>query len=704
MEKERLNEIGAVGTEIYSGQIVNEEYNTDLADAKAIEVYRKMPLKDAKIKGVLNAINLAVRSAIWTIEPASDDPKHVEQAKFIEQNILANPNFTWDFFLSHALKYLQYGFYIFEKVYEYRDGKYWLKKLAPRKPNTIIGWYQNPDGSLKEIEQLAYFPDGTYKTVRIPNNKLLIFTNEREGNNWRGVSILRPLYRAYYAKDTLIKIALLKHDKQGLGIPIIKLPQINVTENDEDKAVEVGETFRAHSKGYVILPHGFEFEILDMKASQTSDLESTIKYFDQEMSTALLQQFLDLGKTETGSRALGKTLKDQFLQSLLAITKEIENTINTGHENRKLIQELIDWNFGMPENNLYPKLRGSYIEDINLTEIANSINVLVNSGALKLNEEDEKIIRKWLELPEVQKKEIEEQPQKEEEEKKEEREEIKSKENICKCLSEKNKAEELIEYWRPLTDLENLIGLRDIDKKIREFRNKMAEIALQHRAEFIKLLTDRGMRILAKTGGIDAIMAEIRRTSIVTKKLEEELAQIAMELAKYSKEELQRELKLQGLKLADTPKPIIEDEGEIQRAIKRIIETKIKAMIRLLEDEWEDEILSQKLLNMVNTQRLQDRLSGLSEKSVRNAMAEATNKIFGLARNAEAMKHKEQIEIVIRSEVMDEKTCGPCKQVDGLEFSLDSPEADSFLAGPYVDCDGGDNCRGINIFEISKEK
>jgi len=45
------------------------------------------------------------------------------------------------------------------------------------------------------------------------------FTNGKEGENWEGVSLLRPAYKPWFMKSTLEKIDAIAHERQSLGVP-----------------------------------------------------------------------------------------------------------------------------------------------------------------------------------------------------------------------------------------------------------------------------------------------------------------------------------------------------------------------------------------------------------------------------------------------------------------------------------------------------
>lgn len=93
-------------------------------------------------------------------------------------------------------------------------------------------------------------------------------------------------------------------------------------------------------------------------------LES-IKYHTREIVKAALAQFIELGSTQSGSRALSEDQTDLFIDAIGSYAKIIEDVIN-----RFLVKELIDLNF---TTDRYPKLRFENLEKEDLTQFATAI-------------------------------------------------------------------------------------------------------------------------------------------------------------------------------------------------------------------------------------------------------------------------------------------------------------------------------------------
>jgi phage gp29-like protein len=723
---------GAVGTQIFSGIISGVEFNPELTDDGAIEIFDKMTRTDAQIQSTMLAATLPIRAALWDVEPGDDSSQALTIRDEVYKQLFDNENFTWDDFLRQTLYYLTYGYYVFEKVRAVKDGKYQIVNLSPRLPKTIRGWYQNEEGILKEVEQFALFPDGKYRTVRIPNDSLLLFTHDREGNNFRGKSMLRTIYRNYLAKDLGIRLDLIQSERHAVGVPKISLPQ-SVKDGDEEAAETVGEAWRAHENQYVDVPHGYGFEIVDMKTGATKNILDSVKYHDTEISSNILAQFLDLGKTETGARSVGETHSNTFHHALESIAKYIMSVCNDSHEKRRLIREIVDYNFGPQEK--YPYLKCTKISTVDYDKLATTLKTLKDASMLTPQYSLESWLRQELNLPELPEdswkepapppdplasmfgklqpgqppkpgEKVVDDPAKKPGEEADEEGKIEEREHIGH-VHLKSPDEVGIGYWRPLTEIEKAIGLKEMDIRLRAFFEVAFETGDKFRGEMVKALVDEGLKLLSSKKPIGEFMRGIVEVKIPGKaKMASAMAGVLKDVYRYGRERVADEIQSTTIKqMGPVPKkrkkpltPIFEDPEEMAGLSQALSETTVSAVSNKLHTEWRRELISQRKTGVVNTKSLTDTLLALSKNDFKSEMRQAVNQIFGLGRAEEATRRREDIQNVIRSEVMDDKTCGPCEGVDGAEFKPTDPAFDAFAAGPYVDCEGGDSCRGINIY------
>lgn len=386
-------EIGDSGTRILDG-IIGEEYNTKLADVRGIAVYDEMRKSDGTIRAAVLAVTLPVRAAHWFIKPGSEDKADQEIAEFVRKALFEQDSFSFDDVIRQALLSLPFGVMAFEKVFTTGaiDGQTRILwgKLAPRMPRTIQKW-AIADGKFGITQNKS---DGS--VVEIPGEKLIIFVNEMEGENWWGTSILRAAYKHWFIKNTIYKIDAIAFERQGLGVPEVVLPE-NFTEADREKAEQIAKNLRANSNAYVIRPEGITIGFMDMKANTTRDPQNALAHHNREIMKSILAQFLELGAAASagtsGSRALSEDHSDLFLQSLEAVARSVAAAFN-----KQAIRELVDLNFDNVK--AYPTLDFEGITETDTKALSDTYKTLIDTGAITPQDADETYFRGLLDLPE----------------------------------------------------------------------------------------------------------------------------------------------------------------------------------------------------------------------------------------------------------------------------------------------------------------
>ena len=352
-------ELGESGTTIFNGYITDEDYVPELTGSSAIVTYEKMRKSDGVVRAALLACELPIRAANWYVQPASEEKVDKEIADFVSYNLFEGMSITWDDFLRQVLLELPFGFMVFEKVFtgvEF-EGKQMVgwRKFAPRLPFTITKW--ETESGEDGITQTT--PTGG--SASIPIEKLIIFTHRKEGDNWYGISILRNAYRSWFFKSHIEKINAIAFERQGLGIPYVKLPK-SYTPKDRNTAEKLLKNIRSNEQGYMIIPDGWEIGFIDMKGKEVKDPDSTIRRYNREMLISVLAQFLDLGSGPYGSRSLSADQSTTFHNNLTAVARQIRDAIN-----KYAVRQLVDLNYTVAK---YPTLEFSKIGLIEYDKLA----------------------------------------------------------------------------------------------------------------------------------------------------------------------------------------------------------------------------------------------------------------------------------------------------------------------------------------------
>lgn len=384
----RYKELGNSGVQIFNGIITGEEYNFKLMGRNALNTWDEMRKSDAQVKMSLKVVQEPVKAIKYYVQAASDDEENVRAATYMDRVLF--DKLRWKTTLGEILTFLPMGFAPFEKVYAFGsiDGyeRIFIDKLAFRKQTSIAKW-EMEDGK-PGISQ--YGKGGSL--ISIPLDKIVVFTNEQEGDNYDGVSILRPAYKHWYYKDKLYQIDAIGHERQALGVVKIKHPK-NANPTHITDAENAARNLRANEEAFIKEPEGWSMEFMDMKAGSLKDTEPSINHHNRQIPVNVLAGFMDLGSTSgSGSRAVGETQLKIFEHSIKFVADYICDTVN-----RYIVKDLIDLNFNVTE---YPKLVAGEVSGESLTELAKALKDLIDSGAIVPTDEDEAYLRGILGLPE----------------------------------------------------------------------------------------------------------------------------------------------------------------------------------------------------------------------------------------------------------------------------------------------------------------
>lgn len=385
-------ELGSSSPSPFTGSIM-QEYNHELVGTSGIAKYKKMRMSDTTVSGTLRAVKLPIIQARWFISPADESPEAKKIADFVWYVLNERMSITWTQVVVEALFSLDYGYYIFEKVWDIENvnpitGKRQivLRKLAPRHPADVIDIEYDKHGGPESVEMVAAKSKYELGNVKIPIKKLIILTNDREANNVRGMSILRPAYRNWYYKDIFLKIDAIQKERHGIGIPIIKLPP-NPSLSDKEKAENLGKNLRTNERAHIILPFGWEIVFAEIRSNPVNAMES-VQYHDSQMREHVLTAFIG-DKKSTSEEDV-----DLLHKAARLFADNICDTFN-----KYLINELVDYNFS---TNLYPKLNVKRVGEQNAWRVLSfTLRNLIGSGVVRPDDQLEKWIRSEFDLPEA---------------------------------------------------------------------------------------------------------------------------------------------------------------------------------------------------------------------------------------------------------------------------------------------------------------
>jgi len=389
------SELGAPGTQIFGGQLsALQDYNPDLQPPGCYDIFDKMRLSDGQVGAALAVIKLPILRAEWSVEPASDTAEDRMIAEFIERD-LRSMTTSWQATLRQILLHLDYGSMPFETVWDVGDdGLVHLRKLAPRMPRSVLKWLIDENGGFAGIQQGAFKTSG-WTLVDIPANKLVLFVNEQEGANFRGISVLRRAYKHWFYKDGMYRIDAIANEKRTVGIDIgVIKPGATDKANLKTQLERALMTLHAHEKNYIVTDEeNYEYKLETGGARGNANaIMASIEHHDWHILRSVIAEFVGMGTGSTGSRAMHRDKTSFFLMALEATSDNIADAGST-----YLLRPWVDFNWRVKE---YPRMRYSRLDTRDTQQLAQAVQQLVSVGALTPGEDTERELRTQLDIPE----------------------------------------------------------------------------------------------------------------------------------------------------------------------------------------------------------------------------------------------------------------------------------------------------------------
>ena len=424
MAKPDLSEFGSTGLK-HSGGTVFEEFLTNLRGTKGARVYREMSDNDPTIGSIIYAIEKVILRLDWRVEAFSDksadgetSPKDQETAEFVNE-CLNDMSDSWDATLTQILSMLIYGYAFHEIVYKVRggdskdpqrrskfsDNKIGWRKFAIRGQETLWQWMFDAEGGIQGLIQSD--PSASINIKAIPIEKALLFRVKNDKNNPEGRSLLRNAYRSWYFKHRIEEIEAVGIERDLAGLPIAYIPPEYLSSTASADQVsfrnsieQIVQNVKRNEQEGIVMPlmydesghKMFDLSLLSTGGSRQFDTDKIINRYDQRIAMSVLSDFILLGHDRVGSYSLGTAKMDLWSMAVDAIANSIAEVIN-----QYAIPRLLKLN-GM-DTARAPYLTYGEVSHIDLTEIADYVSKLANSGLLMSDPNLEDYLRELGGLP-----------------------------------------------------------------------------------------------------------------------------------------------------------------------------------------------------------------------------------------------------------------------------------------------------------------
>lgn len=759
--EQRLTEVGSTGTINYQGFLQSEEYNKELLPPDSFAVYDRMAVSDPTVRALMLHLSTPIKAAEWRIQPASDDPLHLEQAAFIHNNLFEWMKTPWDDCMEDQLKYLRWGVSVLEEVWEHQKvgweyhvpgqaesvkvpprDVYTLRKMAPRLPRTIFRWINDPKTQdLAVVQTRAWRQDSLqYLTTDIPADKCLILSNEKVGDDWWGVSMLRGAYKPWWILEAMQRVTAIGMERFYVGTPMARMNQ-NATDSQRNKMLNILSALRSgeraavvysasdgldcETEGAVTSSGGNSHAIWILQPDKTPpDSTAWIRQLEGNIFTSIMARFMDLGQKETGARATAEIQDDPFYLGLVAVANHIAETWNRG-----TIKRLIDANY--PNVDRYPSLEASRIAPEDIPVIAAAAAAYAGSGFLTPDFVTEQWIRSQLNMPD--KVLTDDQDVGDDDQTASNTEAAKQYPSILGIAAQQAKAAASApagaggggagKFARPPIQArttsndggsgttlgddplapstfrrdvhpdEEHVDFGEISARVDNARNSFYP-AIQ---PALQVTHDRLYRDLSESASSrDVAGSKAKDLGGLTNSIHDSLVSIAG----YGYHSVESEIgKQRGMvALAEPMHDDLVARGSIDH-IRRVSESAAASIGAGLEQVGKTEALAQirRHGSVVNTERLHNVIGAEANRQAQLHAMLLSTEALNIGRQTAADVHADDIQRVRYTSLMDRAACGPCEAADGTTTYLNSDLYKS-LDPPNPNCQGGPRCRCIWVY------
>ncbi len=389
-----MEEVAAAQTRLASNAYRLASYTPDdLLGSKGLAIYDGMQ-KDSQVRSCLNTKKFAVLSQGWDIQPASDDPRDVEVARFV-RFCLDDMRGSVQDMLYKILDAISKGFSVCEINWKViSDGPYagmiGLDSVKSKDPSAF-GFDMDEFLNVRALTMTA----PSFKTD-LPADKFIVYTYMPEYEMPHGQSDLRAAYKHWWSKEVILKFWNMYLEK--FGMPTARGAYKRGTPKDlQDDLLRVLSKIQQESA--IVIPDDVKIELLEAHRGGDAGYRDAIEFHNKQIAKAILGQTLTSDEgTRVGSQALGKVHLDVLGFYLEKLKRDLEETVMR----EQVIRRILEFNFRSQEpgvrsqNAAIPRFSLGSLKEQDLAQLGDLIAKLIDGQVIA---PDEPWIREYLGIP-----------------------------------------------------------------------------------------------------------------------------------------------------------------------------------------------------------------------------------------------------------------------------------------------------------------
>lgn len=402
---------GISGTQLSAGYISGKERNPQLNGRNWVFECEDMLATDPILRRSWNFVKQTLLSAKWIWKAGDETPEAKMYADFANECFgfdghAGMMSMSFEEQLSYLLEFIPVGFRYAEEVYCIRPDKngqlkVWIDYFADREPTAHNQWLSRDGQQLDGVLQNMV---GMVSPEPIPASKLLLLTLNQTGSNFQGIGVLRPCWFWWKEKQktaTLLSIGIEKWCFPTPKIIVDREKAEGAALDDStidlmiENAVQQAQAFVAMEQGYLVENPVVKFDSYGGSTGfDPQKALSIIQECDNQLQAAFMANLLNLGISETGSRAVGEVHLSIFRRGCVNFLDLVSSAMS-GPDRRGggTMARLINWNFGQCELSKLPRLVHTGLTNDELTDSLVNLPALVQASLLTPDSELERSIR-----------------------------------------------------------------------------------------------------------------------------------------------------------------------------------------------------------------------------------------------------------------------------------------------------------------------
>lgn len=298
-------EMGASGTAVFGGYVVNNETNASIASKEnrystAADMLANISIIAAGVRYFMNLVS----KPAWVVMPVDESDEAAEYAKFVE-DVMCKMQTSWPRVVRRCASYRWHGFSINEWIALKReDGKIGFLDIEPRPQHSIERWDVSEKGQVLGVIQR---PPQTGEELPIPRAKFIYMVDDMMTDSPEGMGWFRSLVEPAERMKAYLSLETIGFERDLSGTPIGRAPISLINKLIADKKITSAEGDR--------MINGMKtFVQLEVKRKNTGMLLDSKHYTDTSndgsKTTTVPQWGIELlTGTPTSMTALGAAIE-----------------------------------------------------------------------------------------------------------------------------------------------------------------------------------------------------------------------------------------------------------------------------------------------------------------------------------------------------------------------------------------------------------